>query len=441
MKITKLFVVLLLLIGSANTLSAQEVDQECLSNSSVSHEAVKAGNFKDAYEPWKKVIEGCPMLRFYTYSDGYKILKSFLDASKKGTPEYTQYFDELMALHDLRIENTPKFLANGVKISSVADAIGLKAIDYITYAPTMDVEKAYGWLKISVEGEKSESQPSVLYYLVDLSLQKYKADDSFKETFLNDYLSTSEFVDEATTTARKNLQPIYKSIKDNLETLFINSGAADCESLQGIYADKVEANKDDIAYLKQVLAVMSKLKCTDQDAYEQASYYVYQIEPTADAAAGVGLRAYKKGDINDAIKYFNEALELETDATKKADKAFVSASVLLSAKRYSEARNYALKALSYDANYGNAYVLIAKAYASNPNWSEEAVLNKCTYFLVIDKLNKARSVDSSVTAEANKLINLYSQYTPTAQDLFMLGYKTGDKISIGGWIGETTTIR
>ena len=47
----------------------------------------------------------------------------------------------------------------------------------------------------------------------------------------------------------------------------------------------------------------------------------------------------------------------------------------------------------------------------------------------------------SVASEANELIRLYSQYTPSAQDLFMLGYKKGDSITIGGWIGESTTIR
>ena len=68
-------------------------------------------------------------------------------------------------------------------------------------------------------------------------------------------------------------------------------------------------------------------------------------------------------------------------------------------------------------------------------------LNKCTFFLAIDKLQRAKAVDSSVTEEANKLIQSYSAYTPEAKDLFMLGYKTGDRVNIGGWIGESTTIR
>ena len=40
-----------------------------------------------------------------------------------------------------------------------------------------------------------------------------------------------------------------------------------------------------------------------------------------------------------------------------------------------------------------------------------------------------------------EVIATYARHTPQAKDLFMLGYKAGDRITIGGWIGESTTIR
>lgn len=440
MKIKELLAVGLLLLGTS-AVSAQ-VDENCLSNSSISHESVKAGNFKDAYAPWKEVIKDCPLLRYYTFTDGFKILTSFLDASEKGSAEYDQFFIELMDLHDKRIEFIPQFNANGVtNIPTPAGALGLKLIDYLAYAPTPDVNQAYAWAKESIEAEKENTQPAVFFYFVNMSESKLQQDPSLKETFINDYLMASQLAEDALAAAKDNHKPVYQGVKDNLTALFINSGAADCESLQNIYGPKVEENKDNLEYLKKVLDILKNMKCTDQEAYAQASFYSYQIEPTAEAAVGCGLRAYKKGDINEAIKFFDESIELEVDATKKAEKAYASATVLYSAKRLSQARNYALKALSYDANYGNAYILIAKLYASSPNWSDDPVLNKCTYFLIVDKLQRAKAVDSSVASEANELIKLYSQYTPSAQDLFMLGYKKGDSITIGGWIGESTTIR
>lgn len=173
----------------------------------------------------------------------------------------------------------------------------------------------------------------------------------------------------------------------------------------------------------------------------QASFYAYKMEPTAEAATGCAYQAFKKGDIDSAVKFFDEAINLETDNIKKAEKAYAAAAVLASAKKLSQARTYCQKAIGLNENYGAPYILIANLYAMSPNWSDESALNKCTYFVIIDKLQRAKQVDPSVAEEANKLIGRYSAHTPQAKDLFMLGYKAGDRITIGGWIGESTTIR
>ena len=113
----------------------------------------------------------------------------------------------------------------------------------------------------------------------------------------------------------------------------------------------------------------------------------------------------------------------------------------MQAKKLSQARAYCQKAISFKENYGDPYILLAQLYGSNPNWTDEPALNKCTYFVVIDKLQRAKAVDPSVAERANELIGTYSRHTPQAKDLFMLGYKAGDRITIGGWIGESTTIK
>ena len=83
--------------------------------------------------------------------------------------------------------------------------------------------------------------------------------------------------------------------------MFINSGTADCESLQGIYGPKIEANQSDSTYLKKAISILKMMKCTESEAYFQASYYMYKIDPTADAATGCGYMAYKKGDYDTAM--------------------------------------------------------------------------------------------------------------------------------------------
>lgn len=441
MKIKTLVAVLLL---SGGVTSAFAQTEDCNKNSSISHEAVRAKNFKDAYLPWKEVLKACPTLRYYTFTDGQKILRAFLSEIKdRNSADYKKYFDELMELHDLKIKYIPEFIAKGTKLSTSVDgALGAKALDYIALAPKMDVNQAYDWFKQSVDAEKGNSEGAILHYFLDMSLNKLKIDTNHKEQFIQDYLTASEYADDAVTAEPDaNKKKALQQVKDNLVAMFINSGTADCESLQSIYGPKVEANQTDSAYLKKAIAVMKMMKCTESEAYFQASYYMYKINPTADAATGCGYMAYKKGDFDTAIKYFDEALSLESDSEKKAQLCYIVAASLFNSKKLSQARSYLQKAIGFKENFGDAYILLAQLYASSPNWNDESALNKCTYFVVIDKLQRAKAVDPSVADKANELISTYARYTPKAEDLFMLGIKAGDRVTIGGWIGESTTVR
>ncbi|EKU91605.1 tetratricopeptide repeat protein [Bacteroides oleiciplenus] len=439
MKIKTLVAVLLL---SGGVTSAFAQTEDCNKNSSISHEAVRAGNFKDAYLPWKEVLKNCPTLKFYTFNDGIKILTAFLgDIKDRNSADYKKYFDELMEVYDLRMQYTPNF-QHLKGTPSVGDTKGSKAISYIAYAPNIDVNLAYTWLKESLESEKEGSKSPILHYFLDMSLNKLKADPNHKEQFIQDYLTDSEYADAAIAAEndpakKKALQ----QVKDNIVAMFINSGTADCESLQGIYGPKIEANQSDSTYLKKAISILKMMKCTESEAYFQASYYMYKINPTADAATGCGYMSYKKGDFDTAVKYFDEALNLESDPEKKAQLAYVVAASLFNAKKLSQARSYLQKAISFKENYGDAYILLAQLYASSPNWNDEPALNKCTYFVVIDKLQRAKAVDPTVADKANELISTYARYTPKAEDLFMLGIKAGDRVTVGGWIGESTTVR
>ena len=210
----KTLVAVLLLSGGVTSVLAQE---DCNKNSSISHEAVRASNFKDAYLPWKEVLKDCPTLRYYTYTDGIKILTSFLnDIKDRNSADYKKYFDELMEVFDLRIKYTPDFMhLKGTP--SVGDVLGNKAINYIAYAPNIDVNQAYAWLKESLEAEKGGSKGPILHYFLDMSLNKLKADPNHKEQFIQDYLTDSEYADAAIAAeddAKK--KAALQQVKDNL---------------------------------------------------------------------------------------------------------------------------------------------------------------------------------------------------------------------------------
>ena len=414
----------------------------CLQNISIYTEYVKTDNFKDAYTPWKAVFTEAPFAQVGTYTNGAKILRGLIQSSTDATQQKS-YLDELMGVYDQRIKYLDQLNKLVKTKSTKGSIIGMKAHDYIVYGgKNIDVNKAYEMVKEGVELEKDKSDYFMFMDLMDVSARKLKVDEAHKEQFIQDYLTTSGYADAAYKAEKKEkMKQLLKTTKDNVDAYFINSGAASCENLQAIYGPKVAQNKTNLDYLKQVITVMQLLKCTEEEAYFQASEAAHAIEPTAATAAGCGFMYYKKGDLDKSISYFDQAIELEQDPMKKAEYCYNAGVILFSKKQLSKAKQYCNKAISFNNNYGEAYILIAQMYASSPNWSDESALNKCTYFAVIDKLQRAKSVDPSVTEKANELIRTYSGYTPKDEDLFFLGLKKGNSVTIGGWIGETTTIR
>ena len=277
---------------------------------------------------------------------------------------------------------------------------------------------------------------------IESSAKKVKAEDAHKEQFVQDYIAASGYANEAFKAATKeNAKKNYQTAKENIDAHFINSGVATCDNLQAIYAPKVEENKTNLDYLKSVMKVMKMLGCTEAEAYFAASELAHAIEPTAETAIGCGYMYYKKGDFDKCLSYFDNAIELQEDPIQKADYYYSAAAVLFANKQLSKAKQYALNSIKFNGENGKPYILIAQMYASSPNWSDEASLNKCVFFAVIDKLQKAKSVDPSCAEECDKLIRTYAGYTPKDEDLFFIGLKKGDAVTIGGWIGETTTIR
>ena len=166
------------------------------------------------------------------------------------------------------------------------------------------------------------------------------------------------------------------------------------------------------------------------------------MNPSANSAIGLANRSLQNKDYGAAMTYYEQAAELEQDRGKSSGYMMTLSQILLSQRRFAQARQSAYDALKFNPNNGDAYILIAKMYASSAEGIfSESEKRGLVFCAAVDKLQKAKSVDPSVSSEANKLINQYSGYYMDKQDSFMMGLKDGESVFVPGWIGETTTIR
>lgn len=415
----------------------------CLQNISLYTEYVKSNDFAEAYEPWKVVFNESPLAQVGTYTNGAKILHWMVANAKDGA-EQLKYSEELQAVYEQRIKYLDRLNKLVKTPVSEAEIRGTQAHDYISYNPKVDVDKAYTLLRNAVNMSKGDAAYYVLGDLMKISNQKYKKDgESHREDLIQDYLDCSNYINSviAGIQDEKVLEQA-RGTKDNIDAYFVNSGAADCESLQKIYSTKVEENKDNLEYLHKVVSVMGMLKCTSSDAYFAAAEYAHAISPSSETAQSLGLLyAKKRGDYDKALEYFDNAIELETESFKKSELYYTAAVILNQLDKRTTAKTYLQKAIQQNPNYGDPYILLAQLYAGNHKWCDETALNQCTFYVVLDKLQMAKKVDPSVADKANELIRTYSEYTPKIEDLFMLNLKKGDTVEVKGWINETTTIR
>ncbi len=437
----------------------------CLQAISISSINVKNKDYKTAYPEWKTVFTEFPVARVDTYTNGVKILNELIKAESDPAKK-EEYIKELMLVYDNQIKYIDKLQEITKSKLSAGQILGRKAREYIKYHKNAPVDTIYAMLSKSVEMEKGQSEYTVTELFMKYSAMMFKKDANHRSQLIEDYLNSSVYIVEVLDKYYNNIERLterYKAegnpkdsinaskyglmidasriSKNNIDAYFINSGAATCENLNDIYFPTLEENKDNLEYLNKVISVMSMLKCTEQDAYLTASEYALAIEPTSKAAMGCGYRYFKRGETDKAIELFDQAIELESSVTTKAELCYKVGAVHYSLGNYAKARVYANKALSLNSKYGMPHILIAQCYAAKPEWCDDETLNACTYYVCVDRLERAKSVDPSAKKEAEKYIAIYKKHYPKAEEMFMRGHSSGKKITVGGWINETTTIR
>ena len=426
------------------------ITDECVMNVSLFHEAVKNKMYADAYEPWWEVYSTCPNANKSIYSDGAKIIEALYQATSDPT-EKERLAKLAIDLQDKRI----RFFGNDTKYPKDY-ILGEKGMAYLDFYGDAKLQEACDCLRKSVTGMGANSKIMVLVKLVDVSYALYKQDPNARaEQFIADYeLASNALAEQAGNMNNKNAEIAGKQ-KDYVDNIFAISGAADCSKLDEIYGAVVNENLKNLDMLRKVAKLYKRVRCTESDVYFAACEAAHKLQPTDESAAGCASMSAKKGDYEQAVAYYDEAIKLamiedalEDVADYQYNAAFYCYNNL---KKYAEARKYAqgsistLQGLGINKGQGRCYIIIGICYASTQLYPQDAkgrILNKTVYWAAVDKFVKAKQVDSSVEAQASEFIHTYSKYFPTKEERFDLPNEfSGSTYFVGGWIGENTAIR
>lgn len=397
---------------------------KCASELSTMNEFVKIKVYDYAFAPWKYCFFNCPESSKNIYIQGKKILAFKIEETEN--PELREgYVDTLMALYDQRI------LYFGQK----GKVLGYKGIDMLKYRRDA-VEEAYGYLKESLELDKEKADASVAATLVTASGVLFKTNIIEADEMIGNYLLALESLEGM----RQNSKT--KKAIESVEKTFAESGAADCDALFNIFTPKYEAGKQDVELLKKITELLIQTGCQESDLFAQAAESLYSLEPSAKSGANLAITFASREEFEKAKEYYAKAIDLETDAELKSGYYYQLGAIAMKQKNYPLVKKLCNDAISYNPDFGKAYILIGNAYAAaSPNCGSTNFEKATAYLAAVDKFNKAKAVDSGVSEEATQLITRYSQYFPNKEDAFFEGFTDGQSYTIKCWINETTMIR
>lgn len=389
---------------------------------SLYREFMKQGNYKDALPYLKTVMELAPGARQTTYIDGVNIYKDLL-AKATDAKEKEGYISTILKMYDGRIR------CFGI-------GYGRKAYDMYSLTPA-DVAGTLKAFDVAIEKEGDNIEDFLLFpYMItaEKSLLKGEMDTA---TIINRYMKVVELVER--NAGHKNATKYQEGLNQITERIgqFLS-----CETMGPILQKQYDAAPDDIVVIEKVFKQLYSLRCASDPLFLKVAEKLVTQKPSESIYRILYYNAYNDGKFSEALKYATKALELAPDNESKSKYYLEIAKIQQRNGDFSGARSSALKSAQLKPN-GDAYLLIGDLYRASGKLCGPGTGfdSQVIVWVALDMYEKAKSVDPSVTSEANKKIADSKQYMPAKGECFFRDLKEGDTFKVGCWINETTTVR
>ncbi|MFY8066672.1 MAG: tetratricopeptide repeat protein, partial [Flavobacterium sp.] len=444
----------LLFIAAASFFVQAQNTEACTETLSLMATSVKSKD-ASAYDHLTTLRKDCPSFHKSIYSQGEFAIK--LKIEKAANPaEKEKYVRDLLKLYD---EHDQYFPNNGAgnkmkkglalfenKVGTSDEVFQLLDVAFKTdYANFKYAKAIYVYFEILVNNHKA-NKGIELQQVFDKYDDLTKKLDEEEEELSNekDVLLNKEEAGQALTdkeNARKarleNNLDIFENVRNDMDNVILELST--CTKLIPFYQKGFEQNKTNEEWLKRATNRLEAKECDSDPLFSKMSEALYKLNPSAEAAEKLGVVEYQRKNMTKAMEYFNQAANLHTDNTKKANIYYKIAS-LYSKSNKVQSRNYARKALQVKPSYGKAYLLIASLYGSSINeCGNDQFEKRAMYWLAAQYCNKAAAVDSTIKAKANNDAAKYRAAAPSKTEIFQSG-KAGQRIAFNCWVGESIVV-
>ena len=454
---TKITYLITLLFFSITVVSAQnEKDLETLS---IFSELVKAKNYTAAYTPWMEIRSRNPKFNKAIFIYGERILDYKIDNSEG--EEKISFIKDLLKLWEERkavfpnVTPTGTYLAKACQLEYEYSAL----LNKTNTALYLAFENAY------TTDNKTFTNPKSLYTYFSLMVDLYDDSQKTAQELFSKYDDISEkieyevknytnkrnaFLDEEGAVKELNKNDArklklydsylraYDKIAGSIDTKL--GARANCENLIPLYERDFEAFKNDGIWLQRAMNRMYAKGCNDDPLFVQIVEQKNALEPNADTAFYLGILKDKAGKSSEALSFYNQAVELESDKFEKSKILYKIATNFKKKGRYGQARSYYMKVLRANPSMGRAHLAIAAMYAKSANnCGTDNFSKRAVYWLAAKEAAKSGRIDPTMKKSASKSIANYEAKAPTKSEIFSSG-RAGQVIKIECWIQRSVTV-
>lgn len=443
---------ILLFFAGIIALTVHAQDYSCADNVKALESKVKETSWDEAAVLLTDLRLKCPKSDIKVYTYGEKVLKYKIDTAQ---PD-----DQKALLQDLILLYTQQetnFANTGgvIKKALLLKSKGLAKDD--------EVFKILDTAFTSNKQSFTDYSAIMLYF--NLYLSKYEAKDKgiTNEQFIQKFTDVASRAVYAKSTVNQKREALrikqettpltaddkqYLADTKNTEKALNNvstnifrqaSKYFDCAKLETFYSSNLDKNKEDIAWLQGMTKVLYDNKCYTSATLFNGAVAVNKAKPTYDSAMMLGYMSQKKNETKQALIYYEQAANLQSDPAKKAE-TYLTIATSYQNIDMGEAKKFAQKAIAADAKSGEAYLLLGNMYMGVSGCELSDFDKKALLWLAADMFKKAETVEPNYKATVAALNKQNAPKLPTKADIKAAKKSSGDTITYGCWINETVTI-
>ncbi len=415
MKFAKLLLGATLFLG----MSVFAQDDECTRYQAIAGNAYQVKNYEKVTAAYNRALIECGGLEMKFFNPYIYSIKQAMgkapDAAGKAA-----YLDTLIYVYEKAQEQ------HGIQ----KDWQSYLAYYYLTQGKPEAMEKADVAYQVGIhfDGVKANEGMIKQYYANIYNLWAQTSDEekksAYKKRIITEYFKLNEYVSKGG----------MKSDVSDFLSIYMDKVANDCSVITPEINNFLSELPQDVEFKKVMvnnfMALLESKDCTSSKEYAMLVDTIIKIDPTVGAVLAKAKLLTAQGKVSEAVKTFESALEMTTDAAQKSEIELSIAESYYKARSYKAAHNAGLRVSG--AQSARGYEIAAG--------SVNAMMNDCGASTFERKANNYYAVELAEKSGKSKLVEAYKSQCPSSSDLFNVGKDVGESVTLDCW-GRIMTVK